>query len=149
MLASRCPPGAVTDTLTFAGVGNEDPFANIPQQLKPKYKRMAKAAGVSPAGKRYMSSLAAFPGDPEALIDSRGDAKRVLEKRGWGAEGMVKTKARESNSPEPAYKPADDIVEDRAMKMLATDGCDGTCTVREWSDAKEKATTSLTPKKTT
>lgn len=92
-----------------------------------------------------MSSLAAFPGDPEALIDSRGDAKRVLEKRGWGAEGMVKTKAREATTPEPDGKPAEDIVEDRAMNMLAKDGCDGTCTVREWSDAKEKAVASLTP----
>ena len=149
MLACQTPPGAVTDTLAFAGVASGDPYSNVPAAVRDKYSRTAEAAGVSPKGKQYMSSLAAFPGDPEALVDSRGDARRLLEKRGWGATGMVNVKAQESNSPEKPYAPAEDIVEDRAEKMLASDGCDGTCTVKEWDAAKEKATASLTPKKIT
>ena len=147
MLASRSAPGLITDTICFSGVGSANPYGTIPPDQQQAYYKKAIAAGVNPKGKKYLASLAAYPGDPEALVDSRGDAKRLLEKRGWGSDGMVKTEARQATSGVGPYTPAEDIVEERATAMLAADGCDGTCTVAEWSEAKEKATESLSPKK--
>jgi len=58
----------------------------------------------------YMPPLARFPGDPEATVASRGDVRRVLDRRGWGAEGMVEAKVRTEPKNEP-YEPAPDIIE--------------------------------------
>jgi hypothetical protein len=42
----------------------------------------AHARGLKGPGK-YQPGLARFPGDPEAVVSSRGDAERVAKKRGW------------------------------------------------------------------
>lgn len=40
------------------------------------------ARGLKGTGK-YQPGLARFPGDPQAVVHSRKDAKRVAEKNGW------------------------------------------------------------------
>jgi hypothetical protein len=70
------------------------------------YRHVAESLGGQTTGKKYLSGLAAFPGDPEAWVDSRGDVQRVLEKRGWGSEGTINTKAREVEAaPKPDIAP--------------------------------------------
>lgn len=46
----------------------------------------------------YLSSIARFPGDPEAFVShdsARGKIKKTLEKRGWSCDGSVKVKGRQ------------------------------------------------------
>ncbi len=88
----------------------------------------ANAAGVSTAGKVYMSQLASEPGDPRAWV-SQMDAKSEIKKRcidkGWGCEGGVSV-------PVPTDEPpldetpflADDIVQDAADEYVAELGED-------------------------
>lgn len=42
----------------------------------------AHARGLKGPGK-YQPGLARFPGDPQAVVSSRGDAERVCKKNGW------------------------------------------------------------------
>jgi len=131
LLACRQPPGVVADSIR--GVAGGDPFVNISPEHRSEYARRMRAAGVAPAGKRYMPTLARFPADPRAMVDSRSDVKRLAD------EITAKPIAAEPVAAEPA----DDIVEERAQQMLYVDGCDGTCTVKEWEDTKEKARKSV------
>lgn len=90
MFAFQQPPGCVTDRELMFGQGEQ--FAKTPA-LGDYYRRQAARHGLtSVKGLKYHSGAASFPGDPEAWTDNRGDLKRVLEKRGWGSEGIVKTK---------------------------------------------------------
>jgi hypothetical protein len=93
MLALRAPPGLATDATFLAGRGHQ--FANRPE-LGDYYSKDLKAAGGSPVGKQYLSGLAAYPGDPEAWVDSRRDVQQLCEKRGWSCSGMVQV----SRNPE-------------------------------------------------
>jgi hypothetical protein len=147
MFACRQAPGIKTDTLHFRGIGTQDPFAGVHPDMKPYYHQRAQEAGVSPSGKRYLSSLAESPGDPKALVDSKGDIQRVCEERGWGCDGIVKTKVAEPTSDFDAshYEPAPDIVESRAQEIMALDGATDTCSLREWNDAKDEARSTLMP----
>jgi len=95
MCAFRQAPSLETDTTFTRGFGT-DPFGGpVNSFTHRRYMQMAKAAGVSTQGKRYMSGLARYPGDPKAWVGSKGDVRRVCEKRGWGCEGAVNVKARE------------------------------------------------------
>lgn len=94
MLAHQKGPQLETDTMFSRGFAI-DPFGCNPEPLTVEtYLGEARRAGVSTTCKRYMSSLAAYPGDPEAWVDSKGDVRRVCEKRGWGCEGKVNVTAR-------------------------------------------------------
>ncbi len=69
----------------------------------------------------YNPSLARFPGDPEAYVESRSDIKKLLQKRGWGAQGIVEMEPqRWSDSSE--YTVADDIIERRIAEQIALNG---------------------------
>lgn len=95
MCAFRQGPGLSTDT-TFTRGFVTDPFGGPVNTFTHKrYAAMARKAGVSISGKRYMSGLARYPGDPKAWISDRSDIKRLCERRGWGCEGAVNVKARE------------------------------------------------------
>lgn len=91
MLALGVPPGANTDREFLEGRENGRQFQDAPG-LGDFYRRVAEGQGQSVKGKVYLSGLAAYPGDPRAWVSGRGDAQRVLEERGWGAEGAVNTK---------------------------------------------------------
>lgn len=116
MFASGEAPTCVSDTTRFTGdqMGGRQ-FAN--PAVRRKYLAQAKKAGVNTDGKVYFSSLAAFPGDPRAWADSKGEQVRLLEERGWSADGDVKVKGKEY-VPTPAVRLADDLVEERMEREL-------------------------------
>lgn len=143
LLASRQAPALRTDTYHFKRL-HANPLEQVRPALRPKYAALAKKAGVSISGKKYMGSLARFPGDPQAWVDSRGDAKKLIEQRGWGADGLVKVKPKEAPPLPDKPPPAEDIVVERAMNIAARDGVKDKCSVKEWNGYKEKATASLT-----
>jgi hypothetical protein len=117
MFALRLPPMSNSDREFLEGHVNGNQFANNPQ-IGNLYRRRARAAGVNPTGKVYLSGLAEYPGDPRAWISGRGDAARLCEERGWEADGAVKVRAaRQVEHPE--VEVADDILDDEADKILA------------------------------
>jgi len=116
MLESGIAPYGVTDATFMAG--KHDQFANQ-QAQGDRYAERAREHGMtSVKGKRYMSQLARFPGDPEAWVRGRGDVQRVCEQRGWGCEGAVKVAPVEKEKA-PATAIADDILESRANREIA------------------------------
>lgn len=76
------------------------PFAGDPDVEK-AYTGPARRAGVSIQGKVYQHQLARFPGDPEAYVGSKSEAREVLRRRGWGSKELG-VKAREEAPPEAA-----------------------------------------------
>ena len=128
MLASRTPPMSNTDRELWEGHTNGQQFEKAPG-IGDYYKRQARVAGVDPKGKIYLSSLARYPGDPEAWVDGRGDIKRVLDKRGWGAEGIVNAPVRKDDTPpalESGLDPTlvDDYVRERMNALPEGDRAD-------------------------
>lgn len=116
MLATASPPCVVTDNTFLVGSGEQ--FAKIPH-IGDFYKEEAEKRGQSVKGKKYLSSLAAFPGDPEAWVDGRGDVARVLQKRGWGSDGSVKVEAQQPREAPAEIAIAPDIVEGHVRNEIA------------------------------
>lgn len=77
----------------------------------------ARRAGVSTDGKAYMPQIARFPGDPEAWVQSTDEAKAVLERRGWSAEGDITVKA-EPKAAKPDVPLAPDLVAEKVELKL-------------------------------
>lgn len=143
MLACQQPPQSKTDREFLLGIGEQ--FADN-QALGDYYGRVAREHGQNPKGKKYLSSLAAFPGDPEAWVDGRDDVRRVCEKRGWDCDGDVKVKGVRPDTSGP-YRVADDIVQARAADLLESG---------QFSDAgeaahvaREQLSPDLTPRRVT
>lgn len=115
MIVSCRPPKSNTDVEFLAGSENGRQFQGRPEQGE-FYRKQAEKRGQSVKGKKYLSQLARFPGDPEAWVSSRGDVQKVLEDRGWGSDGLVNVKAKPR---EEATKPVDvseDILERETSK---------------------------------
>lgn len=87
------------------------------EAVRRRYLAKARAAGVSTDGKVYSSALAAFPGDPRAWTDTVGDQVKLLQERGWSADGDLKVKGPEV-APAPAVRLAEDLVQDRMEAEL-------------------------------
>lgn len=145
MLRERRPPAiSGTDAINFSGVANCDPFPNVPNVYKKHYYAAAKRAGVSLSGKVYKSGLVR-PGysgrfDPEALVDSTGDVKRVVEKNGWESHGLVESAGIENQTESPLdrpYRVADDLVAERVDADLEAAGVDR-IGKKEYLDLSEK-----------
>lgn len=114
-------PYGISDCTFMRDSANGKQFAGQ-EHIGDAYRRTAETAGVSTTGKKYISGLAAFPGDPEAWVDGRGDATRLLEKRGWGSEGTVNVKPRQSaEEPKPGPDVAPDLVEKYATEIAMRD----------------------------
>lgn len=60
----------------------KDMAENDPDKFD-KYKRQADAAGISIAGKSYVSGLAAYPGDPDAWVKDDSDIKALARQKGF------------------------------------------------------------------
>ena len=82
------------------------------------YSRNAKAAGVSTKGKKYMSSLARFPGDPEAWVSGKGDAERILDERGWGSEGLINRPVRNEAPPKEHVPVASEVLQEAVIDRM-------------------------------
>lgn len=132
MFALASPPMSNTDREFLEGQGGcYDQFQGN-EYLGRFYSYMAKKTGVDTTGKVYLSGLAAFPGDPEAWVSGRGDAERVCRERGWACDGSVKVKG-EVREPDRKWKVADDIVSDRASRLVEKGEA------KPGEEAKEKA----------
>lgn len=111
MFSSGRGPYLQTDSVYLEGVDNEDFYQ----------KRLARQHGVAVTGKRYISQLARFPGDPQAFVSGRGDIQKICEQRGWGCEGAVKVK-KQGPKKEPVFggnDVADDILNEQVDKIVA------------------------------
>ena len=128
MCALRSPPGLRgTDSINFAGTKSGNPFPNMPESLRQHYIKQCRKHGVSFEGKVYKTGLVR-PGygglrmDPEALVDSTADVKKLIASRGWGCEGMVNVDAVEKDAPSAVlsdnYEVADDIVNERVEREV-------------------------------
>lgn len=121
MLACQQPPMVRSDSTFLRGHANGRQFETTPH-LGDAYAAEARAAGVNVNGKVYLSSLAAFPGDPRAWVSDRGDVQRVCEERGWSCEGAVTVKPRSSlNGPPQGPAVADDLVDRAVAEAVARD----------------------------
>jgi hypothetical protein len=124
MLAARRGPALRTDTahlgkLHDRSFGENDPTARL-------YLNAARAAGVNPKGKYYCPSLAEYSGDPEAWIETKGDAIRVAKKKGMRLRisGEVVYDPPQTSDPvDPGapYEVADDIVHEAVCEKIAAD----------------------------
>jgi hypothetical protein len=99
MLESGKAPSARTDREFLMGHCCGNQFEGQ-EYLGDHYARIAKANNVDITGRVYMGSLARFPGDPEAWVSGKGDAEAILDKRGWGAEGMINRPVKNVAEPE-------------------------------------------------
>lgn len=130
MVALQAPPRCMTDREFFEGMGTLDS-----QFGDPLYKKLildkAKSKGFVPgAHDVYLSSLARFPGDPEAFVPptgGRGHIRKICEQRGWAHEGVVTVKGR-NDAPNPLdskeKRLGEDLVRENMRKHLAKNpGC--------------------------
>jgi hypothetical protein len=117
MIASQSPPMSNSDREFLEGRGGcYDQFKRNPEAGE-YYKRVAEAAGQDVTGKVYMSGLAEYPGDPRAWISDRAEAKKVVEERGWNAEGAFSVKS-PREAPPPSVDMADEVVDNLAMSAV-------------------------------
>jgi hypothetical protein len=121
LASQRCAIG-MTDDIFFAGMGMLGDDMR-PQQLDSLIKT-AKSQGFTPTANHvYMPGLARFRGDREAFVsrsDGRTYIKKLLESRGWEADGGVNVKGREPDRDpfDAAPALADDIIADSARDMI-------------------------------
>lgn len=120
MLASRSFPGTKGTDRSFMQGRKLDgsQFEGLPLVGRHHLSK-ARAAGVSTTGKYYSGTLARFPGDPEAWVDSLHDVRRVCESRGWSCNGAVEIDAPKYAGEDPGpYRVADDIVDEHVARVL-------------------------------
>lgn len=121
MFALQKPPRANDDTTWLAAQSSDISGAfldKMPEIVQKAYTEPAKEAGVNIKGSVYVPGIARHPGDPEAWVKNSSDIKRVVEKRGWGCEGVVNVKADTSCKPIDDIDIAPDLVERRAEQMI-------------------------------
>jgi hypothetical protein len=129
MIAMQRGPGLNTDSVFFSGA---KPLYNQfeSQANLNRYLKNAKKHGFTPnKHSTYISSIARFPGDPEAFVDQsqgRSYIKKLIEQRG----GRLNMQSMDVVWNEPASDPlapenckplADDIVKMRARQMIQKD----------------------------
>lgn len=151
MCALRSPPGLKgTDSINFRGVAAGNPFPNMPESLRQHYIQQCRAQGIDFNGKVYKTGLVrkGYGGlrfDPQALVDSTSGVKQVLERNGWGAEGMVNRDADNVDAPEFGdlpYQVADDIVDEHcANEVIENHG--GRIKKKDYGALREKVKAKL------
>lgn len=122
--ALRRAPGIETDDTFLAGFGTlADQFSGDEKQLQQRVN-ISEQHGYKPnVNDVYIHGLARFPGDPEAFVGhgkGKGHIKKLLEKRGWSADGAVKVKGRPSE-PDDKPKLADSIGKQLGRRMVKKD----------------------------
>ncbi len=143
MLASGVPPHGVSDCTFMQGVGNGRQFEGQ-EHVGDYYRGVTEGMGGTATGRKYLSGLARFPGDPEAWVDSRGDVERVLTKRGWGSEGTVSVKAKPPENPvEAGPAMAPDLVTKYATEIAMRDPHPE---LVDMKDLKEQVVEKMAPK---
>lgn len=124
MVATQRPPRCMTDDVFFAGM-RPWKATMTPHQRRAVMRQAQRHGFVPPADAVYHSSLARYPGDPEAFVTKamgRGYIQNLCERRGWACEGAVNIKGRAPEkdmlAPENCVPLADDIVRAKAREMI-------------------------------
>ena len=121
MLAFRQAPRANTDREFFEGMGTLDTQFSGDEAMRDRLIAKAKSKGYKPnPNDVYLSSLARYPGDPEAFVPAtggRGHIKAVCEKRGWECDGSVKTKYREPEEAPKKKRLAEKIIKRKMLEI--------------------------------
>lgn len=117
MFAFSQPPGSDTDTDFMRGSENGRQFQGKPE-IGNEYRRVAESLGGQTKGKKYLSSLAEFPGDPRAWVDSKGEIRKVCEERGWGCNGRVNVKVRNDVAPPEHVAIGEDILREEVAREV-------------------------------
>lgn len=139
MVAAGQGPALLTDAVFLQGHVNGSQFEHQ-EHIGNYYAHQARQAGVDPKGKVYLSSLAAYPGDPRAWVDGRGDVQRVCEERGWQCDGSVQVKGVKA---EPLDVPiAEDIVQ---REMALAQAGDPGLAEKSAEEVREKVVAKITP----
>lgn len=118
----KCPGDGLTDRAFMEGflTGHDDGLVGEHAQLF--RERYRKATGGYPTGKRYMSGLARYPGDPRAWVDSIADVKKIAQEDNlnWSYAGKVMHEAREPDKApdDKPYAVAPDLIEKRVAKAV-------------------------------
>lgn len=121
MFATQRPPRGKDNTSWLAANSKALDGGDLAAPVREHHEAMAKAAGVSTAGKVYMAGLARrnMPGDPMAWVSDHSEFKRRLEDRGDGwSDGTQSVRARDDFAPTPDIGVAPDLVEERACQMI-------------------------------
>ncbi len=121
MLQSSQTPHCVSDQTYMKGHINGRQFEGC-QHMGNYYKHETELRGGNTNGKRYISGLARFAGDPEAWVTGRDDIRRVIESRpGWSCQGAVDIDGK-GNSPPPAppVEVADDLLNKYTIQVAST-----------------------------
>ena len=141
MVSSGVPPASNTDREFLMGSENGRQFAKN-QAVGDYYQRECERNGGQTKGRKYISQLARYPGDPQAWVAGRGDVQKLCEQRGWGSDGLVNVKERpRDKEPPPPVQVADDLVDKAVAKELAGHKV----SAKELARTREKVKDKLTP----
>jgi hypothetical protein len=102
MCATQTPPGTRgTDRTMMEGRLAGQDLDTLPKRQADRIVREARAAGISIAGKTYMSGIANKKGhlDPRAWVSSVAEVKQVCRERGLSIRGCVNYDAPETAPP--------------------------------------------------
>lgn len=122
MLASRAFPGVVTDATFMTGRHNHAGLSDVHPESRQHYLDQAQQAGVHVGGRAYMASLARFPGDPQAWVDSRADVERVARMNNMTVQSpTINVQAPRYYDPGPEVRVAPDIINNVVGHMAAQD----------------------------
>lgn len=144
MFAHRQPPMSNSDREFLEGYANGNQFEGQDYQGN-WYKKQAKRAGVDTTGKVYLSSLARYPGDPQAWVSGRGDVKDRIEKReGWSVTGSVNAQGppRDTENAQVGVDPA--LVEEHAQNAILSD-LSGDLSRKPFEEVKEAVKDKIKP----
>lgn len=129
-------PVAKTDALKGQVFGGDQFEGN--EKVRKDHLKKARQAGVNVNGAFYMNGLARFPGDPEAWVGSRAEAKKKLEERGWGCEELG-VKVREVE-PLKQTGVAEDLVDTELSEMVAAGKLDKRDKKKVRAEVRERIT---------
>ncbi len=122
MLAHQQAPGTKgTDRAFLEGRFNNNEIGSMMPWMQQGFKKKLDDAGVSAAGKVYMSSLVrkeVGPGDPFAYVSDLAEAKAKCLSLGRDGWGIATVKAPEK-PPTPDIPLAEDIVMEQVAREVA------------------------------
>lgn len=122
VLVCKSFPGVVTDATFMRGRHNGASLTDVHPENRNHYLEVARKAGVSTNGKAYMPSLAKFPGDPMAWVDSRADVERIAHQNGFTVESpTINVPTPRYFDPGPEVTLAPDIVDRELARMALSD----------------------------
>lgn len=120
MIEAGVGPYLNTDAVFMTGTANGSQFEMRPEQGE-YYKAECEKRGGTTLGRKYFSSLARFPGDPEAWVEGRGEVSKLLSSRGWGAQGAVYVKPVPVEEVTNPVDVASDIVDREVAKIAGSE----------------------------